>query len=144
MIFHNPFILILLPVVLLIVLYTSKRNASAGFRFSSGELLLGLRSSWKVRLSARLIFLRLAVYLLIIIALARPQFPIADSKVRSEGIDIVLAIDCSTSMLAEDFKAGDKRINRLDVVKEVVKDFINGRKDDRIGVVAFSARGRIP
>lgn len=84
--------------------------------------------------------MRLAVYLLIIIALARPQFPIADSKVRSEGIDIVLAIDCSTSMLAEDFKAGDKRINRLDVVKEVVKDFINGRKDDRIGVVAFSAR----
>lgn len=140
MFFHNPVILILLPVVLLIVLYANKRNASAGFRFSSGELLSGLRSSCKVRLSARLIFLRLAAYLLIIIALTRPQSPIADSKVRSEGIDIVLAIDCSTSMLAEDFKAGDKRINRLDVVKEVVKDFINGRKDDRIGVVAFSAR----
>lgn len=140
MFFHNPFILILLPVVFLIVLYANKRNVSVGFRFSSGELLSGLRSSWKVRLSAKLVFLRLAAYLLIIIALARPQSPISDSKARFEGIDIVLAIDCSTSMLAEDFKAGGKRINRLDVVKDVVKDFINGRKDDRIGIVAFSAR----
>lgn len=140
MTFHNPFILILLPVVFLIVLYANKRNVSVGFRFSSGELLSGLRSSWKVRLSAKLVFLRLAAYLLIIIALASPQSPISDSKARFEGIDIVLAIDCSTSMLAEDFKAGGKRMNRLDVVKDVVKDFINGRKDDRIGIVAFAAR----
>lgn len=140
MTFHNLFILILLPVVFLIVLYANKRNVSVGFRFSSGELLSGLRSSWKVRLSAKLVFLRLAAYLLIIIALARPQSLVSDSKARFEGIDIVLAIDCSTSMLAEDFKAGGKRMNRLDVVKDVVKDFINGRKDDRIGIVAFSAR----
>lgn len=140
MLFHNPLILILLPVVLLAVFYANRRSVSAGFRFSSGELLSGLRNSWKIRLSSRLIFLRLAAYLLIIIALARPQSSVPDSKIRSEGIDIVLAIDCSTSMLAEDFKIGGKRINRLDIVKEVVKDFINGRKNDRIGIVVFSAR----
>ena len=73
-------------------------------------------------------------------ALARPQSPIADLKIQTEGIDIVLSIDCSTSMLAEDFKLAGRRQNRLEVVKQVVKDFIKGRQNDRIGIVAFAAR----
>jgi Ca-activated chloride channel family protein len=75
-----------------------------------------------------------------ILGLARPQSPVADSKIQSEGIDIVLAIDCSTSMLAEDFMLQGKRQNRIEVVKNVVRDFIKGRKNDRIGLVVFAAR----
>ena len=73
-------------------------------------------------------------------ALARPRVSLEAAKIQTEGIDIVLAIDCSSSMLAEDFKLDWKRQNRLKVVKDVVKDFIRARKTDRIGMVAFAAR----
>ncbi len=86
------------------------------------------------------ILLRMFALLLIIVALSRPQFMLQESKIESEGIDIVLAIDTSTSMLAEDFELGGKRENRLEVVKEVVRDFISNRNSDRIGIVAFASR----
>ena len=70
----------------------------------------------------------------------RPQKGLLNTKVQSEGIDIVLALDVSTSMLAEDFILNGQRYNRLHVVKEVVKEFIKKRKDDRIGLVVFSGR----
>ncbi|MFA4888924.1 MAG: VWA domain-containing protein [Candidatus Omnitrophota bacterium] len=137
---HNPFILFLIPAAIAVVLYARKKAAFSGFRFSSGELLAGLKSTFKLRLSRKLIFLRLAALVLIIIALARPQAPVANSKIQAEGVDIVLAVDCSTSMLAEDFSVGGKRQNRLEAVKSVVRDFIKARASDRIAIVAFAAR----
>jgi Ca-activated chloride channel family protein len=122
------------------MLYAWKKTSAPGVRFPSQSLISGLRHSLKARLSAQMIFVRLAAASLMIAALARPQSPVSDAKIQSEGIDIVLAIDCSTSMLAEDFKMGNTRQNRLDVVKEVVKEFIEGRSNDRIGIVAFAAR----
>lgn len=77
---------------------------------------------------------------LIITALARPQSPLKESKIHTEGIDIVLAIDVSGSMLAEDFQLGTKRANRLEAVKKVVENFVKKRENDRLGVVAFAAR----
>lgn len=140
MIFHTPLAFILLPIVIFTVIFANKKKNASGIRFSSGALLAGLKSSLKLSLSENLFYLRLAALLLIVLALARPQSPIADSKIESEGIDIVLAIDASTSMLAEDFKIGGKRKNRLAVVKDVVKEFIEARADDRMGIVAFAAR----
>ncbi len=141
MILHNPFVLILIPVVLLFFLYKQKKQVpESGFKFSSGELVGKLNVTLKLRLSQNLIYLRMLALILLIFALARPQSPVADSKIQSEGIDIVLAIDCSTSMLAEDFKLGGQRQNRVEVVKNVVKDFITGRKNDRIAIVAFASR----
>jgi len=138
---HNPFVLILIPMIALFFLYKQKKQSSeSGFKFSSGELVSKLRGSFKLKLSRNLIYLRMLAAVLLILALARPQIPIDDSKIQSEGIDITLAIDCSTSMLAEDFKLGGKRQNRLEVVKNVVKDFIMGRKNDRMAIVAFAAR----
>ena len=138
---HNPFVLILIPIAILLFLYKQKKQVSeSGFKFSSGELVGRLKGSFKLRLSQNLIYLRMLAVILLILALARPQSPVADSKIQSEGIDIVLAIDCSTSMLAEDFKLGGQRQNRVEVVKNVVKDFIMGRKNDRIAIVAFASR----
>lgn len=138
---HNPFVLILIPVALLLFLYKQKKQVSeSGFKFSSGELVGKLNGTLKLRLSQNLIYVRMLAVILLIFALARPQSPVADSKIQSEGIDIVLAIDCSTSMLAEDFKLGGQRQNRVEVVKNVVKDFIMGRKNDRIAIVAFASR----
>jgi len=109
-------------------------------KFSSGDLLGGLRTSWKIRLYKNLTVVRFFALCLVVFALARPRLPLAESKIEVDGIDIVLAIDSSTSMLAEDFKMGNRRKSRIEVVKEVVEEFVKGRSHDRIGVVAFAAR----
>ncbi|MFA5363338.1 MAG: VWA domain-containing protein [Candidatus Omnitrophota bacterium] len=138
---HDPFVLILIPVVTALFLYKEKKaGVLSAFKFSSGELVGRLKSSFKLTLSRNLIYVRILAVILVLFALARPQSPVADSKIQSEGIDIVLAIDCSTSMLAEDFKLGGRRQNRVEVVKSVVRDFITGRKNDRIALVAFASR----
>jgi Ca-activated chloride channel family protein len=77
---------------------------------------------------------------LLIIALARPQHIEDRREVRSEGYDIVLSIDLSGSMLAEDFERGGQRMNRLQAIKPVIQAFINNRPNDRIGIVIFSGR----
>jgi len=138
---HDPLFLILIPVVILFFLYNRKKQDSvSAFKFSSGELVGRLKNSFKLKLSQNLIYLKFLAVALLIFALARPQTPVADSKIQSEGIDIVLALDCSTSMLAEDFKLGGQRQSRIEVIKNVVKDFIMGRKNDRIAIVAFASR----
>ena len=77
---------------------------------------------------------------LLIAALARPQRVEDKREVRSEGYDIVLAIDLSTSMRAEDFEKDGERVNRLQAIKPVIPAFIERRPTDRIGIVLFSGR----
>jgi Ca-activated chloride channel homolog len=77
---------------------------------------------------------------LVIGALARPQRVEDKREVRSEGYDIMLAIDLSTSMRAEDFEKDGERINRLQAIKPVIQAFIERRPTDRIGIVLFSGR----
>lgn len=89
------------------------------------------------RWPARLAFLGLT---LLIVALARPQ-KIEDRRlVSAEGYDIMLAIDLSGSMLAEDYERGGQRINRLQAIKPVIQAFIEDRPSDRIGIVLFAGR----
>jgi len=80
------------------------------------------------------IILRALVLFLFIIALARPRSGYEETKIHTEGIDIVLTMDLSTSMKAVDFKP-----NRLEAAKVVAEDFIKGRTNDRIGLVVFAA-----
>lgn len=84
--------------------------------------------------------LALAGLALLVVALARPQRVEDRREVRSEGYDIVLAIDLSTSMRAEDFEKDGERINRLQAIKPVIQAFIERRPTDRIGIVLFSGR----
>ena len=110
--------------------------ALAALREVAGFGLRG-RATWRWVLPA----LRLAAAICLIGALARPQGGIAASRVFAEGIDIVLAVDVSGSMLAEDFTLDGKRANRLAAVKAVVAEFVSRRGGgDRIGLVLFSAR----
>lgn len=93
--------------------------------------------SLRQRLSSLPLLLRMAGLALLVVALARPQ-EIRRSTVRtSEGIDIILALDTSGSMRAEDLSAGATRLNRLQVAKAVMDRFIEGRPHDRIGMVVF-------
>lgn len=140
MTFKDPIFLFLVPFVLVISFYIKSHTNPPTIRFSTERFINFLPSTLKVRLSRNIIFMRSICLLLICFALARPQHILGESKIETEGIDIVLAIDVSTSMLAEDFQLGGRRRNRLDVVKDVVRDFIKGRKGDRIGMVAFAGR----
>ncbi len=140
MIFRNPFFLLLIPLVIVLLLYNNKRNKYPGIRFSSTRFFENIQFSFKVKLRKNLIFLRVISCCLLVFALSRLQTPIEDTKVQSEGIDIVLAIDCSTSMLACDFKLKGKIADRITVVKNVVENFIEERRSDRIGIVAFAGR----
>ncbi len=80
--------------------------------------------------------LRVLTLALIVTALARPQTGRSEYRTHTEGVDIMLVLDASGSMQAEDFRPK----NRLYVAREVVKEFISGRKHDRIGLVAFAAQ----
>jgi Ca-activated chloride channel family protein len=105
-------------------------------RFPSLEMAAGLPRTWAARLQPALPWIRAAGLALAVVALARPQAGHSEEEILTRGIDIVVTIDHSGSMAAEDFKPR----NRLHVAKEVVSDFIAGRRHDRIGMVKFAAR----
>jgi Ca-activated chloride channel family protein len=84
--------------------------------------------------------LLIAGLLLVILALARPQRLQVFNETRREGYDIMLAIDLSGSMLAEDFERDGVRLNRLQAIKPVIQAFIQQRPDDRVGLVVFAGR----
>ncbi len=138
MIFKDPAIFIALLLVPLLLM--RRRGKSATINFSSQALVKDLPSSLRLKLQKGLIYLRSAALILFICALARPQMPLVKNRVFKEGIDIVLVLDTSTSMRALDFKIKNKRYNRLHVVKQVVEDFIAGRNNDRMGMIAFAGR----
>ncbi|MDD5439868.1 MAG: VWA domain-containing protein [Candidatus Omnitrophica bacterium] len=141
MLFHNPLILVFVPLVIAgVFLLAWKGRRHSAIKFSSGELLAGLKGSFKVWASKYAFLLRALSLALFVVALARPQSPLQETEIIKEGIDIVLVIDVSTSMRAEDFELQGQRMNRLAVVKDVVRDFINSRNSDRIGLIAFAAR----
>jgi Ca-activated chloride channel family protein len=138
---QNPWFLIILPLAIAAAVFGKVREKRPSIYFSSEMLFTGIRSTLKTQLSEGMVLFRIAAFILIVIALARPQFMIEESVIETEGIDIVLAVDTSTSMLAEDFTLNGNRTNRLAAVKDVMEDFINNRQSDRIGIVAFASRG---
>ncbi len=137
--FQDTWIIILIPFIIAWLYFSKKRKILPGIRYSSTDLLVK-KKSLRVFFAENLIFLRALAAVLIVIALMRPQSPVEESKIQTEGIDIVLTVDVSGSMYAEDFTLNNKRVNRLRAVKEVVREFIQGRENDRIGLVAFASR----
>jgi len=134
--FANPiFLVFILAVPLMFFFYIKKhKGQKASIRYSDLGLVKRLKPSSRLKQRHITIFLRSLVIVLLAVALARPQSGRKFEEVLSEGIDIILVLDISGSMKAEDFKPE----NRLHVAKEVIKDFIKGRQTDRIGLVVFS------
>jgi Ca-activated chloride channel family protein len=117
-------------------------RSRASVRFSSTARLQQLKLSWAVRLRPWVEALRLVSVGLLIVAIARPQTGKSHTQVTTEGIDIMLVVDTSGSMQALDLDAhkriGDRR-NRLEVVRDVMADFVKGRDTDQIGLVVFGS-----
>ncbi len=143
MTFKDPIFFILIPVLFFAYFLARKRHEKRAIPFTDIRYFKSCGKSWKVLWAENLPLLRLLALTLVVISLARPQAPVEESKIESEGIDIVLAVDVSGSMLAEDFTLNRKRANRLAVVKEVIKDFVKGRHSDRIGLVGFAGRAYV-
>ena len=139
--FDAPYFLILIFFLPLIVYLSQKyrRRLQSSIRFSNYKLAENISPSLRVKLSGKIIFLRVFTLFLVIIALARPESITEETKVYTEGIDIVLAVDVSGSMRAMDFEIKGEKVDRLEAVKDVLEDFIPKRPNDRIGLVAFAA-----
>jgi Ca-activated chloride channel family protein len=132
---------LLLGLALPLLLHRRRRRArAAAVRFPTLDALRAAAAADAGRRRLVLALLRAGVLVLLVFALARPQAGTAESRVHREGVDVVLAVDVSGSMLAEDFALGGKRTSRLEAVKAVVRDFVAGRPEDRIGLVLFAAR----
>jgi Ca-activated chloride channel family protein len=132
--FANAAFLWLLPIVVLLTAgYIWKKNRMyAVFSVSTETPFLGIKSA-KQKFRHLPFILRMLAIIFVIIALARPQSSISHKQVDVEGIDIVMALDVSGSMMAMDF-----RPNRLDACKNVMQTFIENRSNDRIGLVVYS------
>jgi len=138
--FAQPWLLLLLLLVPLLALLQGGRGAAPAVVFSSLQPLRALGKVRRSRRGAWLTSLLLFSLALLIVALARPRQGKTISQVQASGIDIMLALDVSRSMLAEDFTVGGERANRLDAVKQVTQKFIEGRPNDRIGILCFAGR----
>ena len=138
--FAQPWLLLLLLVLPLLAYLLGQRGQAAAITFSSTAILRGLGKQSAARAGK---FLRVLLFLslaLFILALARPRLGKSLTQVEASGIDIMIALDVSGSMLIKDFTIGGDQATRVDAIREVTRKFIEGRPNDRIGIVAFAGR----
>jgi len=122
-----------LAVLVLPVVWLARRRRSRGFAVASGTSLSGLSPGWRLRLARLLPVVRVLAVLALVVAVAGPRQGDANAVVPGEGIDIALSMDISSSMNAS-FGRGS---TRLEETKKVIREFIKGRENDRIGFVVF-------
>jgi len=138
--FARPWLLLLLLAIPLLAYLRGKQGATAALIFSSTSTLaaLGKRSASRVgKILRTLLLASLAVF---VVGLARPQLGKSLTQVEASGIDIMLVLDVSGSMLTKDFTIGGELATRVDAIREVTRKFIEGRPNDRIGIIAFAGR----
>lgn len=134
-----PAMLLLLLLIPLLVLWRYGKKRRVTIRFSDTSIIANLSPSWAILLQPLLPLCYILGLACLVLALARPLKGLEESIVRTEVVDIVLLVDVSSSMLAEDFSSRLEALNRLEAAKKVIRRFIEQRKHDRIGMVAFAA-----
>ncbi len=134
--FADPLAFALLGLVVLTTIVALRRSSASGggVLFSSLALVAGVGRSRRARLRWLLLPLRLAAIVLLVIALARPQVSHAAVEIPAEGIDLVVALDVSSSMAQGDFGGRTK----IEASKRVIHDFLDGLSQDRVGIVVFA------
>ena len=134
--FADPGYLWLLLLVPLLMLWYWRRRHQKGatLTFSNLDILRQVQTPFFLRHLP--VFLRMGALSLLLVTLARPQSASTSEEILTEGIDIILALDLSSSMLSEDVQP-----NRLEAAKDVAREFIQKRRNDRIGMTVFAARG---
>lgn len=143
MTFAHPYFLLLLLLLPLLAWLKGRRGQPPAFLYSAVRLVEGLTRARRSRAGAFLAALRWLVLALFIVALAQPRLMKSATTVKASGVDIVVALDLSGSMISEDFVVRGGRVNRFNMARAVLKQFIDQRPNDRIGLVVFAAQAFI-
>jgi len=143
MTFAHPYFLLLLLLLPLLAWLKGKRGRSPAFLYSSVKLVEGLTRARRSRAGGFLAALRWLVLAGFIVALAQPRLVKSGTTVKASGVDIVIALDMSGSMVSEDFVVKGQRVNRFNMARSVLKGFIDKRPNDRIGLVVFATQAFI-
>lgn len=138
--FASPYFLLLLVLIPITIGYGYRRMQRPALASSGTGAVEGLPKSVFIKLNGLMPVLFYVALVLMMAALARPQWGTRQMQVGTSGINIILAVDLSESMAALDFKHKGKIINRLEAVKQVVQEFIANRNGDRIGMVVFGSQ----
>lgn len=137
--FAYPYLLLLLllvPVLAWLNLFMARKRS---MQFSNGQVLKKLPASWRIRVQPVLPALYSLGLVCLVVALARPQRGLDESRVRTEAVDMILLVDLSESMDTPDFVKLNRRMSRLDAAKDVIERFLEKRPNDRIGMVGFAS-----
>jgi len=138
MTFAHPYFLLLLLLLPLLAWLKGRRGEPPAFVYSSVQLVRGILNLSRTKSGGFLAALRWLTLALLIFALAQPRLTSSETKVTASGVDIVVALDMSGSMISEDFEVRGQRVNRFNMARAVLKQFIDKRPNDRIGLVVFA------
>ncbi|MDJ0835764.1 MAG: VWA domain-containing protein [Acidobacteriota bacterium] len=131
-------LLLILPFGLLALHLWSRKRGRDSLLFSGGPFLEGLPLSWRAVIAPHLHWLRYPGLILLVIALSRPQSGDFRQEIDTFGVDIMLVLDVSGTMAMKDMMIQGRPVNRLTAARTVMADFIDGRQNDRIGLIAFA------
>ncbi len=138
--FARPWLLLLLLAIPLLAYLRGKRGPAAALTYSSTSSLRAIGKQSAARAGKILRTLLLASLAIFVVGLARPQLGKSLTQIEASGIDIILVLDVSGSMLTKDFTIGGQEATRVDAIREVTRKFIEERPNDRIGIIAFAGR----
>jgi Ca-activated chloride channel family protein len=143
MTFAHPFYLLLLLLLPLLAWLKGRRGRAPAFLYSSLKLVEGLTRARRSRAGTFLSALRWLSLAFLIVALAQPRLTKSTTTIKSSGVDIAVAFDLYGSMLSEDFVVKGGRVNRFNMARSVLKQFIDERPADRIGLAVFASQAYI-
>ena len=137
--FQYPWVLTLLALLPVYAVLCGRTGRQSAVQFSSADIVRAAGATVRSAAGRWLLFLRLLVVALGIIALAGPRFANEHTETSTTGVDIMLCLDLSWSMEAQDMAGPNERVSRFDIARDTLEDFIQKRPNDRLGLIAFSA-----
>src|ERR1022692_3496581 len=143
MAFAHPYFLLLLLLIPPLAWLKGRRGVPPAFVYSSVQLVRGMQNITRARAGGFLMSLRWLILAIFIVALAQPRLTKSTTSVKASGVDIVVALDMSGSMVSEDFVVHGERVNRFNMARTVLKGFIDKRPNDRIGLILFATQAFI-
>ena len=138
--FAHPWLLLLLLLIPLLAWLKGRRGAPPAFVYSSVQLVRAMQNIHRSRFGGVLASLRWLALALFIVAMAQPRLAKSTTEVKASGVDIVVAFDLSGSMGIGDYFVNNQQTRRFDISKAVLKKFIDGRPNDRIGLAVFASQ----
>ena len=137
--FEYPWLLGLLALLPIYAFLHGRIGKISALRFPSADIARAAGGAARAAVGRLLVFLRILTIALCIVALAGPRFANDHTETEASGVDIMLVLDLSWSMMALDMGAPNERISRFDIASEVLEDFVRKRPSDRLGLIVFSA-----